>query len=66
MVHGGEACGLDTNFTIAIAMGGGTQGAAMAIICHPMFLEVGPRGWPWVARVKAVAGGGHLTTFAVP
>ena len=29
-------------------MGGGTQGAAMAK-CHPIFLEVGPRGgqgWP--------------------
>ena len=46
-------------------MGGGTQGAAMAI-CHPMFLEVGPRLWPGVARVKGVARGGHLTTFSVP
>ena len=41
-------------------MGGGTQGAAMAIF-HPMFLEVGPRLWPGVARVKGVARGGHMT-----
>ena len=47
--------------TLRTGMGGGTQSADMAI-CHPMFLEVGPRGWPGVARMK----GGHLTMFAVP
>ena len=40
-------------------MGGGTQDAAMAK-CH--LLRSGAKG---VARVKGVARGGHLTTFAI-
>ena len=34
-----------------LAMGGGTRGAAM-VLCHPMFLEMEPRLWPGVARVR--------------
>ena len=45
-------------------MGGGTQGAAMAKM-PPHVFKVGPRLWPGVARVKGVARGGHMTTFAV-
>ena len=32
---------------------------------HPIFLAVGPRLWPGVARVKGVARGGHLNASSL-